>query len=248
MFKKFLCVAFAFLAMSLAFISNVKAETKLGELEDVTINIDKSSEKKIGNNKYVIHVGEFSVDRTGVGSISTYIDTRLKNANYCLTYLIISSKDNSRNTVQKIKVPFMNTAMSFNIAMNKELIYELDVESSRRIIKNPRKDKFKINISAGGFSSGNDDSRSMFVTNAGNEGTSEFTTVNFADNVKDEGKGGYVAVYSGDDYMYPITSYFSKSSKDKIYEIKVRNRFEKTNTILIVELEQYEIERDFKNK
>ncbi|ETS96858.1 hypothetical protein HMPREF1497_2038, partial [Fusobacterium sp. CM21] len=66
---------------------------------------------------------------------------------------------------------------------------------------------------------------------------------------EEDGKnGGWVAVYSGNDYMYPINSAFSKNIKGREYEIKVKNRFEKTNTILIIELELREIDQYFYNK
>lgn len=250
MFKKILCVAFVVITMSLVFVSKAKAETRLGEFEDVTISIDKSSTKKINNGKYVANVGEFSVERTGNSVIRIYADTRVRYANYRLTYLVISSRDSSGNVVQKIKVPFMCDAVSFEIAMNKELVYEFGIESNRRIIKNANRDNLRINISAVGISSSNDDINSMFTSNAGVKGTDSFTTLLFINSKKsDENKQrGWAAVYSGNDYMYSVNSDFSKNIKDKEYEIKIRNRFEKTNTILITELEQYGIERDFMNK
>lgn len=251
MFKKILCVAFVVATMSLAFMSKAKAETRLGEFEDATINIDKSSLKKTSNGKYVANVGEFSVERTGNSVISVYINTMVGGANYSLTYLVISSRDSSGNLVQKIKVPFVLQAMSFEIAMNKELVYEFSIESNRKIIKNAKRDIFKINISAGGFSSGNDDVNSMFTSNAGVKGIDSFTTLlfSYSKRAEEDGKnGGWVAVYSGNDYMYPINSAFSKNIKGREYEIKVKNRFEKTNTILIIELELREIDQYFYNK
>ena len=251
MFKKILCVAFVVVAMSLAFVSKAKAETRLGEFEDVTISIDKSSLKKTSNGKYVANVGEFSVEKTGNAIISIYVSTMIRKANYSLTYLVISSRDNSGNVVQKIKVPFMHRAVSFEIATNKELVYEFSIESNRRIIKNVKKDSLKINISAGGFSSDNDDINSMFTSNAGVKGTDSFTTLIFSRSRRsefEEKQAGWVAVYSGNNYMYAIDSEYSKNTKDREYEIKIRNRFEKTNTILITELDLYEIERDFKDK
>lgn len=234
MFKKGLCVAVIAAGVALSLPTTVKAKERILKDTNSPITVKASTIKKDSDKKYSIDFGDFRIKSPNANKsyqIYAYSRYKAKYKGFNNSFVVIESSNSDGETVQTLKVPIISGAVKFYVNFNKELKYNIRVESKSKLATSNPDDTFNLWIAPSGIRSDYDDKGSLFYEKVNAE-SDYFERDNNIDDTKD---GKFLLIYDGDEYKGFVSR---NHSGDKI---KIKNNYENLNILWSYEMSNREV-------